>query len=124
MGDFTFGTLATDELKLVHHRATQCGLQHGHDLAPTDSTSGPTGDDHGPVLGPDVTADHVTCYYTLDGTEPAGSRGLATTGCALPLERTGVAWDTLVWGYAETWRGLLPAQPDGVTRALPHRRVG
>ena len=29
MEEFTFGTLATDELKLVHHRAARSGLQHG-----------------------------------------------------------------------------------------------
>ena len=114
MEEFTFGTLATDELKLVHHRAARSGLQHGHDLAPADPLPGQ------PVtitvrLGPDLAADHVTCYYTLDGTEPAGARGVAENGRALPLQRAGATWDTLVWGYVETWRGVLPPQPDGVT---------
>ncbi len=114
MEEFTFGTLATDELKLVHHRTARRGLQHSHDLTPADPLPGQ------PVtitarLGPDLAADYVTCYYTLDGSEPVGARGLAVNGYALPLEKVGVAWDTLVWGYVETWRGELPAQPDGVT---------
>jgi len=114
MEEFTFGTLATDELKLVHHRVASSGLQHGHDLEPADPRPGQ------PVtvtvrLGPDLSADHVTCYYTLDGTEPAGSRGVAGNGSVLNLEKSGVAWDTLVWGYVETWRGMLPAQPGGAT---------
>ncbi len=114
MEEFTFGTLATDELKVVHHRTARRGLQHSHDLAPADPLPGQ------PVtitvrLGPDLAADQVTCYYTLDGSEPVGTRGVAQNGRTLPLERAGVAWDTLVWGYVETWRGVLPAQPDGVT---------
>ena len=114
MEEFTFGTLATDELKLVHHRSATSGLQHGHDLEPFDPLPGQ------PVtvtvrLGPDLSADHVTCYYTLDGTEPAGSRGVAGNGWVLNLEKSDVAWDTLVWGYVETWCGVLPAQPEGVT---------
>ncbi len=114
MEEFTFGTLATDELKLVHHRAARSGLQHGHDLTPADPLPGQ------PVtitvrLGPDLAADRVTCYYTLDGSEPAGSCGVAENGRALSLERGGAAWDTLVWGYVETWHGVLPAQPAGAT---------
>lgn len=112
MEEFTFGTLATDELKLIHHRAARRGLQHGHALTPRDPRPGE------PVtlrvsIGPDLAADHVACYYTLDGSEPAGGRGLASTGHALMLERGDVVWDTLVWGYLTTWQATLPAQPEG-----------
>ena len=37
-------------------------------------------------VGPDLTADHVTVYYTTDGSEPVGARGAATNGQALFLE--------------------------------------
>jgi len=112
MEEFIFGTLATDELKLVHHRAARSGLQHRHALAPQDPLPGQ------PVtltvqVGPDLEADQVACYYTLDGSEPAGSRGTALHGQVLLLERAEVAWDTLVWGYGECWQGTLPAQPEG-----------
>jgi cyclomaltodextrinase len=112
MEEFTFGSLATDELKLIHHRAARGGLMHGHDLTPRDPLPGE------PVtlqmhLAPGFSADRVACYYTVDNTEPAGNRGVATNGHVLELEPAGVAWDTFVWGYIETWRGVLPAQPEG-----------
>ena len=114
MEEFIFGTLATDELKLVHHRAARRGLQHAHALSPQDPVPGQ------PVtlsvlVGPDVAAEQVACYYTLDGSEPAGSQGRAAHGQVLPLEQTGVAWDTLIWGYTATWQGTLPAQPEGTS---------
>jgi cyclomaltodextrinase / maltogenic alpha-amylase / neopullulanase len=112
MEEFVFGTLATDELKLVHHRAALRGLQHAHDLAPRDPLPGE------PVtltvqVGPDLDARHVACYHAFDGTEPHGARGVAHNGHVLPLEPIGITWDTLVWGYVATWQGTLPAQPEG-----------
>jgi hypothetical protein len=111
MEEFTFGTLATDELKLTHHRAARRGLQHGNDLAPRDPLPGQ------PVtvtvrVGQDLDADSVACYYTVDGSEPAGSRGMATNGAVLFLQPEEFAWDTLAWGYGAAWRGTLPAQPE------------
>jgi cyclomaltodextrinase len=110
--EFIFGTLATDELKLVHHRAARSGLQHGHDLLPRDPEPGQ------PVTlsvhaGPDLAAEQVACYYTTDGTEPEGSHGVAANGAVLMLQRTETVWDTLVWGYVDTWQGTIPAQPEG-----------
>jgi hypothetical protein len=112
MEEFTFGSLATDELKLIHHRAARSGLHHLHDLAPRDPLPGQ------PVslkvhLSPEFAAQQVACYYTLDGTEPAGNRGVARNGQVLHLEPIGVAWDTFMWGYLETWQGTLPAQAEG-----------
>lgn len=112
MEEFIFGTLANDDLKLAHHRAARRGVQHAHALAPRDPQPGQ------PVtitvtIGPDLAADHVACYYTLDGSEPAGRLGQATGGRVLWLEPAGVQWDTLSWGYLACWRGTLPAQPEG-----------
>ncbi len=112
MEEHIFGTYATDALKLVHHRAMRRGLQHRHDLAPQDPAPGQ------PVTltvraGPDLAVDRAACYYTLDGSPPAGSRGRASNGQAVPLQQAEVAWDSLVWGYVTLWRGELPAQPEG-----------
>ena len=112
MEEFTFGTYATDKLKLVHHRAARSGLQHRHALIPQD----PQPDQ--PVrlkvhAGPDLDAEQVACYYTLDGSEPDGARGVARNGQVLMLEQAGVAWDTLIWGYLAEWQGVLPPQPEG-----------
>jgi hypothetical protein len=112
MEEFTFGSLATDELKLIHHRAAQSGLLHLHDLTPRDPVPGESVSLR-VRLAPGFAAERVACYYTVDGTEPAGSRGAATNGQVLGLEPAGVSWDTFVWGYIETWQGALPAQPEG-----------
>lgn len=112
MEEFIFGTLATDDLKLVHHRTSLRGLQHAHDLSPRDPLPG----ERVTVtvrVGHDMDAQHVVCYYTTDDTEPLGTRGVADHGYALPLERTEVIWDTLAWGYVSLWQGTLPAQAEG-----------
>ena len=120
MEEFTFGTLATDELKLIHHRASRRGLQHHHDLDPRDPLPGQ------PVtltvrFGTDLAPIGVACYYTTDGSEPEGSRGVATRGQAVLLTPAGVVWDTLVWAYLERWSGTLPGQPEGT---LVRYRIG
>ncbi len=110
--DFIFGTLATDDLKLIHHRTYHSGLQHAHRITPQD----PQPDD--PItltvwLGPDIAADRVVCYYTRDGSQPQGARGLATNGETLSFEHVDTFWDTLRWGYIDVWRTTLPPQPEG-----------
>ena len=110
--DFIFGTLATDDLRLAQLQAAAAGVRHGSDIDPRDPGPGE------PVrvrvtLGPRVQADRVTCYYTIDGSDPAGERGEPTTGLAVACERTNVEWDTLLWAYLETWIGTIPAQPTG-----------
>lgn len=114
MEEFTFGTMASDELKLVHHRASRSGLQHGHRLEPRDPAPGQ------PVTvtaitGPDLAPDQVACYYTLDGSDPEGSRGTSQTGQVVLLQRQEVTWDSLLWGYGASWQGTLPPQPEGIT---------
>lgn len=93
--DVVFGTFATDELKLVHHRAARRGLQHAHALLPHDPAPG------SPVgltasCGPGLDANHITCYFTTDESEPAGSRGVATRGSALAFDQLDTVWDSLV----------------------------
>jgi cyclomaltodextrinase / maltogenic alpha-amylase / neopullulanase len=112
MEEFTFGTVATDELKLLHHRVARSGLQHDHMLEPPDPLPGE------PVtitvrVGADLSADAVACYWTTDGSEPAGSRGEAMNGQTLLLNSAGITWDTVSWGYATEWRGTIPGQPEG-----------
>ncbi|MEP0763805.1 MAG: alpha-amylase, partial [Chloroflexota bacterium] len=110
--EFIFGTFATDELKVVHHRTARRGVQHGFALSPRDPLPGQ------PVTltvqtGTDFSADAVACYYTLDGSAPAGSHGVATNGQALALAQVSIEWDAVAWGYVTRWEGALPAQPEG-----------
>lgn len=114
MEDFIFGTLATDELKLVYHRATRAGLQHAHDLTPRDPQPGEAVTARARA-GVDLHATQAALYYTTDGRAPEGSRGQATVGQAIPLRRVGVEWDSLAWGYVVVWEGTIPPQEEGAT---------
>lgn len=110
--DFIFGTFASDELKLLHARAEARGLQHAARITPADPLPGE------PVtltvtVGPDLTLNHLACYYTTDGTQPQGRLGQARVGQVIPLERTDVEWHPFLWTYIERWEGALPPQPEG-----------
>ncbi|MFO7944803.1 MAG: alpha-amylase family glycosyl hydrolase [Anaerolineales bacterium] len=112
MDDLIFGTLATDELKLVHYRTTRQGVRHGNHILPPDPLPGQ------PVkirvqVGSDLEADHVACYYTLDGSPPRGSRGRAPRGQVVNLTRVKVDWDTFTWGYVSRWEGEILPQAEG-----------
>jgi glycosidase len=110
--DFVFGTLATDDLRLAQIRAATAGVLHGHDLEPADPRPGDAVRIR-VTVGPRVVADRVTAYWTADGSDPAGARGRAENGTAIPLTRSAIAWDTLLWGYREAWNGTIPGQPGG-----------
>ena len=112
MEDFVFGTLASDELKLIHHRALRRGIQHAHRISPRDPLP------NEPIelavsIGADLKADHVACYFTTDNSEPIGSKGMAKNGRVLFFEKGKLEWDTLIWGYLEHWAGTLDGQPEG-----------
>lgn len=110
--DFVFGTLANDTLKLLDHRVTRSGLQHGYVMNPLDPNPGDAVT-LTVTVGQDITMQHVACYYTTDDTIPAGSRGVATNGQVIRLEETALQWDTLVWGYIRYFQGVIPAQAEG-----------
>ncbi len=107
--DHIFGTLATDELKLLDHRVALRGLHHAHDIEPLD----PVPDQ--PVtltvrIGSDIDADHVAIYYTTDDSNPIGSRGQATNGTALFMSKVKTVWDSLAWSFVHHYQATVPAQ--------------
>ncbi len=110
--DFIFGTLASEQQRVEHLKRERRGLWHGLRLSPHDPCPGEAIRIE-VSLGPEIAADRVSLYYTIDGSTPAGSRGRALNGQAVALERIAVEWDTLVWGYRERWEGTIPPQPAG-----------
>lgn len=108
--EFIFGTLSTDELKLVHHRARREGLQHGHRRSPRKAVPGKA-TQLMVTTGPDFNASHVVAYYTTGSKLPQGSYGKATQGNVVYFSRGEVIWDTHLWGYLQTWNAEIPAQP-------------
>ena len=112
MRDFIFGAFASDGLKMIHARAEARGLRHSVRLAPQDPLPGE------PMtltvtVGPGLSLDRLTCYYTSDGREPVGNRGKAVVGQAIPLKKRSVEWHLFLWGYVEHWNVTLPPQPEG-----------
>lgn len=111
--DFIFGTMATDSRRLGYVRAEMAGISHRYRMEPAAPQAGE------PVrlfvtLGPSITADRVSVYYTTDGSEPAGQRGQPAPGSAVAHgHRRASHWDTLLWGYMEEWAIDLPPQPAG-----------
>lgn len=120
MEDYIFGTLITDELKLMHHRAHRTGLQHNYALSPRRPQPGKAITVFA-LVGPDLNVNRVACYYTLDGSWPDGGLGKHSSGGVIELKPVDVKWDTLTWGYAQVWAGDIPAQPDGT---LVRYRIG
>jgi glycosidase len=112
MQDNIFGTLITDELKLINHRAHRSGLQHNYAIEPVQ----PKPDGGVSVfarLGPDLDVDRMVCYYTINGEQPVAANGSSASVKSVQLHRVRVEWDTLIWGYVEVWCGEIPAQAEG-----------
>lgn len=110
--DFIFGTLATDALKQVHHRASRLGVQHRYALRPASPQPGEAVT-LSVWLGPDISADGVACYYTTGSAAPQGSRGVGHNCDVIRFRRTGTEWDTISWGYLTCWEVELPPQTNG-----------
>jgi glycosidase len=120
MDEPIFGTLATQELRLIHHRATGSGLQHRHATHPQD----PEPDSSVEVwvdVGPELPIEQAACYYSTDGSEPSGARGVSAQGEVALMAAGETEWDTLLWGYRTRWRCRLPPQPEGT---LIRYRIG
>lgn len=103
MEDFTFGTLATDELRLAHVRALRSGITHNISRTPRD----PLPDQPITIrmtIGPDHPCDRAWVYWTDD---------IARRGHATPMEPCGTEWDTMLWGYIRHFQVTLPGQPAG-----------
>lgn len=109
--DFVFGTLATDQLRLLHHSIARTGVQHANDILPRD----PLPDQSvtlNVLVGQDMPADFVACYYTTDDSPPSGSRGKAVNGRVIFLEHKNIVWDTPSWTFTTIWQCEMPAQPE------------
>ncbi len=104
--DFIFGTLATDDLRLAALTAEGRGLTHASRIDPPNPHGGQAVT-LTVVAGTVVSAERVTAFYTIDGSDPTRD------GPQVELRRTGVEWDTLNWGYRQVWIGQAPVQPDG-----------
>lgn len=112
MDDFVFGMLNTEEHRAATLRARRGGITHGQARIPRDPLP------NQPIIleltvGPDHTADRAWIYWTNDGSDPAGAKGVAKNGAVIEMEATGAEWDTFMWGYVRRFRGVIPGQLAG-----------
>jgi len=112
MKDFIFGTLATEELRFEHVRTRRAGVSHYQRREPRDPLPGQEITLEFSV-GPDHPCEQAWIYWSNDGGDPVGSRGVASHGFASPMQLRGVEWDTILWGYIRYFQGVIPGQTAG-----------
>lgn len=105
-GDFIFGTLATDELRLEALRSAARGVSHGNDIRPADPRPGESVTIR-VSIGPAVDATRVVVRYTTESSEPGTANDNIVCRLMEPV------WDTLLWAYRDIWEGVIPAQSSG-----------
>jgi glycosidase len=112
MKDFIFGTLASEELRLKHVRTLRAGVSHFQARFPRDPL--PYRDITLELsVGPNHPCERAWVYWTNDGSDPTGKSGVATNGHAFSMETSGIEWDTVLWGYIQRFRVIIPGQPSG-----------
>ncbi|MBF6589454.1 MAG: DUF3459 domain-containing protein [Ktedonobacterales bacterium] len=108
--DVFSGDLSAGERR--RRAALRDGLAHGSRIFPRDPRPG------APVtlvftsrVG--LAVDLVAVYYTTDGSEPRGERGVATHGAAVEAEAGAAETDPATTLQIREWRATLPGQPEG-----------
>ncbi|HRW05610.1 MAG TPA: alpha-amylase family glycosyl hydrolase [Caldilineaceae bacterium] len=113
MEDFVFGGIEADDNRLLQDiRRNTSGLRHRYRIDPLDPRPG-AAVNMTVYAGPEIIIDRMTAYVTVDGTLPAGTRGNARNGMAIPLTFVNAQWEPILWDYVGIWHGTLPAQMDG-----------
>ncbi|MCO5223786.1 MAG: alpha-amylase family glycosyl hydrolase [Thermomicrobiales bacterium] len=108
-GDFIFGTLGTDELRLTHEQSRLHGLWHGSRISPVDPKPGDT-ITFTVSVGVDTAVERIELLLTRDGSHPRNASEI------IDMQQNSTEWSTLAWGYRETWTCQIPAQVDELWR--------
>ncbi|WP_413162220.1 glycoside hydrolase family 13 protein [Capilliphycus salinus ALCB114379] len=111
--EFIFGHLSTKEGRLKQARTTRVGFDHDSALHPHDPAENQA-ITISVRVGVDIAIKAVTLYYTTDGTlpqVPSANPDRDPHLFSIPMRRTEIQWDTLQWGYLETWTAEIPGQP-------------
>ncbi len=105
MSDNIFGTLIESGDRLARETERLNGVKHLYRRSPLDPLPGR------PLLLALTTDgicpyDSARCFYTLDGSDPAGPSARVCL-----LEPGEVTWSELAWGYIRYWALYIPPQP-------------
>jgi cyclomaltodextrinase / maltogenic alpha-amylase / neopullulanase len=98
--DIVIPGLADEAERASFVRARRRGVSHARALLPRN-----------PAADEDVVVE-----LTAGPDAPAGGAWIDVDGERRPLELLGSEWDTLVWGYVRSYRGVVPGRPAGVVR--------
>lgn len=112
MDDFIFGATNFSQERMEQMRRRMGGIVHAYRSEPL----APRPQDAVTVwlwTGDEQRVDRACCYYTVDGRNPSGLRGVAEHGQAVVLSPDRVEWTDLRWSFGCWWQCRLPAQPEG-----------
>jgi cyclomaltodextrinase / maltogenic alpha-amylase / neopullulanase len=115
IGDFIFGTLATDKDRIDAVKNLRAGLSP-ISLEMIDGTARLT-----LTAGPDAPVEEVILYYSTDGSDPLPNTP-GTHERAFTEGRP--VWDTLVWGYLRRFEATIPASVLTEDTILRYRAEG
>ncbi|MBE2195267.1 MAG: DUF3459 domain-containing protein [Anaerolinea sp.] len=108
MSDFIFGTLATDDLRLLAIKRAANGLTHNYEINPHDpKPMQPVKIDV--IAGPEAPVNDVFIHYTVDGSYPEIG---ATNTRTIAMMRVDTDWHSLLWGYVRHYNGEIPGQKE------------
>lgn len=112
MDDFVFGTTNFSEERALQVRRRLGGVVHAHRTEPLAPQAG----DVVTIwlwVGDQQRVDHACCFYTTDGSEPQGERGVAGNGDVCQMWPGSVEWVDLRWSFGRWWHAQVPPQPEG-----------
>jgi glycosidase len=115
IGDFIFGTLATDKDRIEAVKALRGGLSPVT-LEMSEGTARLS-----LTAGPEAPVEEVILYYTTDGSNPMPNQP-GTHERAFTAYRP--VWDTLIWGYVRRFEVTIPASMLSEESVLRYRAEG
>lgn len=110
--DFVFGNNELTDVVVERQINRLSGISHDYCLTPRD----PKPSEKVTIkmsVGPGVDTKNAWCYYSTDGSNPEGAKGVAKNGKAVPFKQVNLEWNDLLWGYITHFEAIIPGQPDG-----------
>ncbi len=112
MLDFIFGDMVADQERIEKYRRRVRGVRH---LSRREPLRARPGDAVRLTLsvGPNIVVQDAFLYYTVDGTDPLGTAGVAEHGSVVKMNPISTAWNMPEWGYIQDFQAEVPPQRSG-----------
>lgn len=109
--DFVFGSLSTEALRHKNSLALRKGLICRPWGRPRDPSPGEKIRVE-MSAGPYFVGEKAWLYWTNDGSEPTGRKGIAENGAVEEMVCGKTNWDTELWGYIRHFSAMIPGQAE------------